>query len=140
MNQSQTSEDDRNALENIISEIVSKSNAEFKERRQKLAINAAVKKDTTDTKDGTEAKEIFTAVQSKITPYIVTDTLAAFVLRSVAMNPENEFNVDMEFSPEEVERLISLCVERIINENCSPQMETVKMQVYFDTHFPAQCI
>ncbi|KAJ3224253.1 hypothetical protein HK099_008709 [Clydaea vesicula] len=97
----------------------------------------------TDDKQDSQQQHISTLhsttqnLKSRVSPYAVTDTLAAFVLRSVALDPQNKFDVDMEFEPNEVNRLINTCVEKIVQTN-SPQMETVKMQVYFDTHFPAQ--
>jgi hypothetical protein len=40
----------------------------------------------------------------------ITDTLAAFVVRAVVMDPRNGYQLDQEFSKHEVERLISVCV------------------------------
>ncbi|KAI8911385.1 hypothetical protein DFJ77DRAFT_469813 [Powellomyces hirtus] len=70
-------------------------------------------------------------------PVIVTETLAAFLVRAVVLDPRNDFRPDRELGRDEVDRLIQLCVERITVKN-NPVMETVKMQVYFDTNFPAQ--
>ncbi|ORX57722.1 hypothetical protein BCR36DRAFT_580278 [Piromyces finnis] len=67
----------------------------------------------------------------------VSETLAAFIVRSAVLNPENHFNIDKEFNKGEVERLIQIAVNEIITQN-SPVMETVKMQVYFDSHFSSQ--
>ncbi|KAJ3340612.1 hypothetical protein HDU93_006727 [Gonapodya sp. JEL0774] len=67
----------------------------------------------------------------------VSDTLAAFTVRSVVLDPKNSFNVEHELNREEVERLIQLSVEAI-TETESAVAETIKMQVYFDTNFPAQ--
>jgi division protein CdvB (Snf7/Vps24/ESCRT-III family) len=137
-------EEDRNALEHIINEIVTKCNNELKQQRQKLQIDS-LKRNAGDItlsqkpKSADPSGEAMMSVNPRISPHIISDTLAAFVLRSVAMSPEHNFNVDMEFTADEVERLIRICVERITRENL-PEMETVKMQVYFDTHFPAQCI
>ncbi|KAJ3119100.1 hypothetical protein HDU96_000015 [Phlyctochytrium bullatum] len=76
-------------------------------------------------------------IKSHMAPYTVSDTLAAFVVRAVVLDPRNDFRIERELSKEEVQRLISLCVEKITETN-APVMETVKMQVYFDTTFPAQ--
>ncbi|KAG4105778.1 hypothetical protein H8356DRAFT_1633378 [Neocallimastix lanati (nom. inval.)] len=67
----------------------------------------------------------------------VSETLAAFIVRSVVLNPDNHFNIEKEFNKGEVERLIQIAVGDIIKQN-SPVMETVKMQVYFDSHFSSQ--
>jgi hypothetical protein len=140
-------EEDRNALEHIINEIVSKSNTELKQQKQKLAIDALRKNNVGEVQSlpqkpssaDANGDAFISSVNPRISPHVISDTLAAFVLRSVAMSPEHNFNVDMEFTAEEVERLIRICVEKITKENV-PEMETVKMQVYFDTHFPAQCM
>ncbi|KAJ3220411.1 hypothetical protein HDU67_000078 [Dinochytrium kinnereticum] len=85
-----------------------------------------------------QVKHLFAAgIKSHHTPYTVSDTLAAFVVRAVVLDPRNDFRIERELSKEEVQRLISMCVEKITELN-SPVMETVKMQVYFDTTFPAQ--
>jgi len=67
----------------------------------------------------------------------VSETLAAFIVRSVVLNPDNHFNIEKEFSKGEVERLIQIAVNEITKQN-SPVIETVKMQVYFDSHFSSQ--
>ncbi|TPX65418.1 hypothetical protein SpCBS45565_g05200 [Spizellomyces sp. 'palustris'] len=67
----------------------------------------------------------------------VPETLAAFMVRAVVLDPRNGFRIEGELGRDEVERLIKICVDRITAMN-SPVMETVKMQVYFDTNFPAQ--
>jgi len=69
----------------------------------------------------------------------VSETLAAFIVRSVVLNPDNHFNIEKEFSKGEVERLIQIAVNEITKQN-SPVIETVKMQVYFDSHFSSQGI
>ncbi|KXS12612.1 UPF0704 protein C6orf165 [Gonapodya prolifera JEL478] len=67
----------------------------------------------------------------------VSETLAAFTVRSVVLDPRNGFNVEHELSRSDVERLIQLSVDAITSTD-SPSNEAVKMQVYFDTSFPAQ--
>ncbi|KAJ3416697.1 hypothetical protein HDV05_000527 [Chytridiales sp. JEL 0842] len=78
-----------------------------------------------------------TQIQSHVPSYTVSETLAAFMVRAVVLDPRSEFRIERELTKVEVERLISMCVERITATN-DPTMETVKMQVYFDTNFPAQ--
>ncbi|KAJ3168655.1 hypothetical protein HDU88_001548 [Geranomyces variabilis] len=75
--------------------------------------------------------------QDAASPVIVTETLAAFLVRAIVLDPRNDFRADKELGRDEVDRLIQLCVDRITVKN-TPVMETVKMQVYFDTNFPAQ--
>ncbi|KAJ3097053.1 hypothetical protein HDU97_005312 [Phlyctochytrium planicorne] len=85
-----------------------------------------------------QLKHFFSAgIKSHHSPYTVSDTLAAFIVRAVVLDPRNDFRIERELSKDEVQRLITLCVEKIVELN-APTMETVKMQVYFDTTFPAQ--
>ncbi|KAI9341037.1 hypothetical protein DFJ73DRAFT_797744 [Zopfochytrium polystomum] len=84
------------------------------------------------------AKHLFTSgIKSHVAPHVVSDTLAAFVVRAVVLDPRNDFRIERELTKEEVERLINLCLEKITTSN-NVVMETVKMQVYFDSIFPAQ--
>ncbi|ORY53172.1 hypothetical protein BCR33DRAFT_711519, partial [Rhizoclosmatium globosum] len=69
--------------------------------------------------------------------FSMSDTLAAFFVRAVVLDPRNEFHIERELSKEDVERLINLCVEKITCTN-DAVCETIKMQVYFDSIFPAQ--
>jgi hypothetical protein len=113
----QIMEEDRNALEHIINEIVTKSNTELKQQRQKLAIDALRKNNNTSeahsiplkpsTAEGDAAFGLMSNANPRISPHIISDTLAAFVLRSVAMSPEHNFNVDMEFTADEVKQIIN---------------------------------
>ncbi|KAL5032977.1 hypothetical protein BDV3_001497 [Batrachochytrium dendrobatidis] len=83
-------------------------------------------------------KHIFLeGIRSQIISTHVSETLAAFFIRAVVLDPKNAFHIEKELSRDEVSRLIDLCVEKIVSEN-DPIQETVKMQVYFDTNFPAQ--
>lgn len=160
-------DDDKLVIEHIIHDIVIRANQELKNVRQDAArpqtpaatadATNVVEKTTltgdqnddhtghspsvtTSVPPPTSHKSASTPLKENLatlTPYLVTETLAAFVLRSVAMDPLNSFDVNYEFTSKEVERLVQTCVNRIVTPN-DPQMETVKMQVYFDTHFPAQ--
>jgi hypothetical protein len=70
-------------------------------------------------------------------PFPLTETMAAFMVRAVVMDPRLGFDVGLELTKKEVERLIKLCVERLTRTH-DAAMETVKMQVFFDTNFPVQ--
>eukprot|EP00842_Homolaphlyctis_polyrhiza_P000256 jgi/Hompol1/1230/HPOL_003112-RA len=76
-------------------------------------------------------------IHSHIPPSHVSETLAAFLIRAVVLDPINGFRIERELSRDEVERLIDLCVNKIVSPN-DPVQETVRMQVYFDTNFPSQ--
>ncbi|KAK7499331.1 hypothetical protein BaRGS_00009306 [Batillaria attramentaria] len=64
----------------------------------------------------------------------VSETLVAFMVKAVVLDPDNEFNVDRTLTKDDVQKLIRLCVERLM-DNRSPALETVKMQVYFDMNY-----
>lgn len=88
--------------------------------------------------DGVAYGQFFVSgIKSQTSPHAVSDTLAAFLVRAVVLDPRNDFRIERELTKEEVERLITLCVEKIVSSN-NVIMETIKMQVYFDTTFPAQ--
>lgn len=59
----------------------------------------------TSHKSSSTSQKEFGAI---LTPYLVTETLAAFVLRSVAMDPRNSFDMNYEFTSKEVERLVQV--------------------------------
>ncbi|KAL8560336.1 hypothetical protein ACOMHN_006067 [Nucella lapillus] len=64
----------------------------------------------------------------------VSETLVAFMVKAVVLDPANEFNVDRTLTKDDVQKLIRLCVERLM-DNRSPSLDTVKMQVYFDMNY-----
>lgn len=64
----------------------------------------------------------------------VTEALATFMARVVIENDPVQFAPDAELRRSDVECLISLCVDRLC-ENDSPAMETIKMQVGFDSTY-----
>ncbi|RKO92289.1 hypothetical protein BDK51DRAFT_24518 [Blyttiomyces helicus] len=85
-----------------------------------------------------DAKHLFLGgIHSHVHPAHITDTLAAFMVRAVVLDPRCDFRIEDELTRDEVERLIKISVDRIISVN-SPVMETVRMQIYFDTNFPVQ--
>lgn len=53
------------------------------------------------------------------------------------MDPENEFNVDRTLTKDDVQKLIRICVDRLLDPG-SPSLETVKMQVYFDMNYTSR--
>ncbi|EDV22731.1 uncharacterized protein TRIADDRAFT_50604 [Trichoplax adhaerens] len=64
----------------------------------------------------------------------VSETLVAFIVKAIVLNPENDFNVDRALTRDDVERLIQKCVETLL-DNESPSLDTIKMQVYFDMNY-----
>lgn len=77
------------------------------------------------------------ALRYSSAPWQVTETLSAFVLRSVVLNPNSGLNLETALSCEDVERITAQCVSKIVATN-DPETEALKMQVYFDTTFPVQ--
>ncbi|KAJ3126116.1 hypothetical protein HK100_010425 [Physocladia obscura] len=85
-----------------------------------------------------QIKHLFVSgIKSHIPVHAVSDTLAAFFVRAVVLDPFNEFHIERELTKDDVERLINSCVDCITSSN-NPIYETIKMQVYFDSIFPAQ--
>ncbi|NP_001171855.1 uncharacterized protein LOC100369566 [Saccoglossus kowalevskii] len=64
----------------------------------------------------------------------VSETLVAFMVKAVVLDPRNEFNVDRTLTKDDVHKLIKLCVDRLLDSR-SPALDTVKMQVYFDMNY-----
>lgn len=64
----------------------------------------------------------------------VSETLVAFIVKAVVLEPENDFQVDRVLASDDVQRLIDLCVKRLL-DNKSSSLDTIKMQVYFDMNY-----
>ncbi|KAI9095273.1 hypothetical protein DFS34DRAFT_662809 [Phlyctochytrium arcticum] len=117
-------------IRHIIRDIVSRSTSLLKSRYAHAEHAAA----TAAAKDPSSAS----ASQYRAPGDVhVTETVAAFIVRAVVLDPRNSFRIEEELGRDEVERLIKICVDRITAPD-SPVIEAVKMQVYFDTNFPAQ--
>ncbi|XP_030346348.1 cilia- and flagella-associated protein 206 isoform X4 [Strigops habroptila] len=64
----------------------------------------------------------------------VSETLVAFMVKAVALDPRNDLNVDQILTKEDVQNIIQLCVTRLL-DTTNPSLSTIKMQVYFDTNY-----
>lgn len=64
----------------------------------------------------------------------VSETLATFVIKAVVLDPRNGFNADRTLTAEDVEKLTEVCLQKL-TEKCSPFLDTVKMQIYFDQNY-----
>ncbi|KAI8822053.1 uncharacterized protein EV422DRAFT_566477 [Fimicolochytrium jonesii] len=115
----------------IIREIVNRSTNVLKARRNVAESNVPAA--------GAGESGTPTAVRPSLSgdAAIISETLAAFMVRAVVLDPRYDFRIERELGRDEVDRLIKCCVDKITLTN-DPVMETVKMQVYFDTNFPAQ--
>ncbi|XP_029902991.1 cilia- and flagella-associated protein 206 [Myripristis murdjan] len=67
----------------------------------------------------------------------VSETLVAFMVKAVVLDPRNEFNVDRTLTKQDVQKLEELCVGRLM-EKCSPALDTIKMQVHFDMNYTSR--
>ncbi|KAG9347408.1 hypothetical protein JZ751_004975, partial [Albula glossodonta] len=67
----------------------------------------------------------------------VSETLVAFMVKAVVLDPRNQFNVDRALTDNDVRNLIELCVARLLDEE-SPALDTIKMQVYFDMNYTSR--
>lgn len=64
----------------------------------------------------------------------LSETLVAFMVKAVVLDPHNEFNVDRTLTKDDVQKLIKVCVDRLVDIR-SPSLDTIKMQVYFDMNY-----
>ncbi|KAM4694957.1 cilia- and flagella-associated protein 206 [Discoglossus pictus] len=67
----------------------------------------------------------------------VSETMVAFVVKAIVLDPRNGFNVDRTLTKNDVQKLIKLCVDRLLDTR-SPSLETIKMQVYFDMNYTSR--
>ncbi|XP_029800367.1 cilia- and flagella-associated protein 206 isoform X2 [Suricata suricatta] len=68
---------------------------------------------------------------------IVSETLAAFMVKAVVLDPRNGFNMDRTLMKSDVQKLIKLCVSRLLDSK-NPSLDTIKMQVYFDMNYTSR--
>ncbi|XP_063682042.1 cilia- and flagella-associated protein 206-like [Bolinopsis microptera] len=64
----------------------------------------------------------------------VSETLVAFMVKAVVLDPDNQFNVERTLTKDDVQKLIKTCVDRLLM-SASPSLDTIKMQVYFDMNY-----
>ncbi|XP_044025589.1 cilia- and flagella-associated protein 206 [Siniperca chuatsi] len=75
--------------------------------------------------------------QCAVRGHAVSDTLAAFMVKAVVLDPRNGFNVDRTLTKQDVQKLEELCLDKLM-EKCSPSLDTIKMQVYFDMNYTSR--
>jgi len=63
-----------------------------------------------------------------------SETLVAFIVKAVVLDPANNFNVDRTLTKDDVKKLIKVCVERLSTSKSS-SLDTIKLQVYFDMNY-----
>ncbi|XP_044531319.1 cilia- and flagella-associated protein 206 [Gracilinanus agilis] len=64
----------------------------------------------------------------------VSETLVAFMVKAVVLDPSNGFNMDRNLTRADVQKLVKLCVNRLLDKK-NPSLDTIKMQVYFDMNY-----
>ncbi|KAM4713458.1 cilia- and flagella-associated protein 206 [Anableps anableps] len=69
--------------------------------------------------------------------HALSETLVAFTVKAVVLNPINGFNVDRTLSEQEVQRLKQLCLDQLTKEH-NPGLDTIKMQLYFDMNYTSR--
>ncbi|KAM6280125.1 cilia- and flagella-associated protein 206 [Porphyrio hochstetteri] len=67
----------------------------------------------------------------------VSETLVAFMVKAIVLDPRNDFNVDQIVEEKDVQNLIQFCVTRL-RDTTDPSLTTIKMQVYFDTNYASR--
>ncbi|NXD22370.1 CF206 protein, partial [Spelaeornis formosus] len=67
----------------------------------------------------------------------VAETLVAFMVKAVVLDPRNDFNMDQILTENDMQDLIQLCVTRLL-DTTNPSLSTIKMQVYFDMNYANQ--
>lgn len=83
-----------------------------------------------------DIKAIVQSITSKCASFgcEVSETLAAFIARTVVFDNKDEFRMDKDMTEDDINRLVQLSVEQLLQVD-SPSLETIKMQVAFDTIF-----
>ncbi|CAH8634840.1 unnamed protein product [Schistosoma mattheei] len=61
----------------------------------------------------------------------VSETLVAFIVKAVVLDPASGFLPDKPLDNEDIKKLIELCVNRVTDQE-SPSVDTIKMQVFFE--------
>ncbi|NXS32728.1 CF206 protein, partial [Pomatostomus ruficeps] len=64
----------------------------------------------------------------------LSETLVAFMVKAVVLDPRNYFNIDRILTENDVQNLIQLCVTRLL-DTTNPSLSTIRMQVYFDMNY-----
>ncbi|XP_055455391.1 cilia- and flagella-associated protein 206 [Psammomys obesus] len=68
---------------------------------------------------------------------IASETVVAFMVKAVVLDPSNGFNMDRTLMKSDVQKLVKLCVARLL-DNKNPSLDTIKMQVYFDMNYTSR--
>ncbi|KAM6915470.1 cilia- and flagella-associated protein 206 [Xenentodon cancila] len=69
--------------------------------------------------------------------HVVSEELVSFMVKAVMLDPKNGFNTDCKMTKQDVRNLEELCLGKLM-EKCSPSLDTIKMQVYFDMNYTSR--
>ncbi|KAL0967306.1 hypothetical protein UPYG_G00250550 [Umbra pygmaea] len=69
--------------------------------------------------------------------HVVSETLVAFIVKAVVLDPRNLFNVDRTLTKHDFRKLVDLCVDKLMDKS-NPALDTIKMQVYFDLNYTSR--
>ncbi|XP_030578170.1 cilia- and flagella-associated protein 206 isoform X2 [Archocentrus centrarchus] len=69
--------------------------------------------------------------------HAVSEPLAAFMVTAVVLDPRNGFSADRTLTKEDVQKLQELCLDKLWEE-CSPSLDTIKMQLYFEMNYASR--
>ncbi|XP_040016768.2 cilia- and flagella-associated protein 206 isoform X1 [Gasterosteus aculeatus] len=69
--------------------------------------------------------------------HAASDSLVAFMVKAVILDPRNGFNVDRTLTKQDVQKLEGLCLDKLMEE-CSPSLDTIKMQMYFNMNYTSR--
>uniref|UniRef100_A0A672ZA91 Cilia- and flagella-associated protein 206 n=1 Tax=Sphaeramia orbicularis TaxID=375764 RepID=A0A672ZA91_9TELE len=75
--------------------------------------------------------------QCSLRGHSVSEALVAFMVKAVVLDPRNGFNVDRTLTKKDVQKLTELCLDKLL-EQCSPSLDTIKMQLYFDLNYTSR--
>uniref|UniRef100_A0A3P9II65 Cilia- and flagella-associated protein 206 n=1 Tax=Oryzias latipes TaxID=8090 RepID=A0A3P9II65_ORYLA len=69
--------------------------------------------------------------------HVLTETLVAFMVKAVMLDPTNGFDVDRKLTEPEMEKLKELCLEKLLAP-FSPSRDSINMQLYFLMNYTSQ--
>uniref|UniRef100_A0A3Q0R613 Cilia- and flagella-associated protein 206 n=1 Tax=Amphilophus citrinellus TaxID=61819 RepID=A0A3Q0R613_AMPCI len=75
--------------------------------------------------------------QCAVRGHAVSEPLAAFMVTAVVLDPRNGFSADRTLTKEDVQKLQELCLDKLWEE-CSPSLDTIKMQLYFEMNYASR--
>ncbi|XP_047429103.1 cilia- and flagella-associated protein 206 isoform X2 [Mugil cephalus] len=75
--------------------------------------------------------------ECEVRGHAVSDTLVTFMVKAVVLDPRNGFNVNRILTKQDVQKVEELCVDKLM-EKCSPALDAIQMQIYFDMNYTAQ--